>query len=155
MTSPSISWLIAYYIGLQHRTEPCLNFLFGSVFKYSHTTVFRNNKDNLRYKQIILNTHTKLTVGPSCDTWQSLGTEFSGSSYLYGGAGVKAKWFGLPIFQIDFQDIWHKKKWIILNSFLFNKQTKKESHASQIRILPLVEAAIYCNHNIKKTNQTF
>ena len=35
-------------------------------------------------------------------------------------------------------------------SYLTNKQTKKELHVSRIRILPLVEAAIYCNHNIKK-----
>lgn len=45
-----------------------------------------------------------------------------GLSYLYGGAAVKAKGFGLPIFQIDFQNIWHKKKWIVFNCFLFNNK---------------------------------
>ena len=40
-------------------------------------------------------------------------------------------------------------------SYLTNKQTKKELHVSRIRILPLVEAAIYCNHNIKKKKSNF
>lgn len=47
------------------------------------------------------------------------------SSYLDGGAAVKAKGFGLPIFQIDFQNIWHKKKWIVFNSFLFNNRKEE------------------------------
>lgn len=40
----------------------------------------------------------------------STGPEVQMSAYLDGGAAVKAKGFGLSIFQIDFQNIWHKKK---------------------------------------------
>jgi hypothetical protein len=72
----------------------------------------------------------------------STGPEIRVSSYLDGGAAVKTKGFGLSVFQIDFQNIWHKKKWIVFNSFLFNNRKVK---VSQIRIPFLVVATcIYC-----------
>lgn len=55
----------------------------------------------------------------------STGIEAPVSSYLNGSAAVKAKGFGLSIFQVDFQNIWHKKKWIVFNSFLFNNTKDK------------------------------
>lgn len=47
------------------------------------------------------------------------------SAYLYGSAAVKTERFGLSIFKVHLQNIWHEKKWIVLNCFLPNKSVNQ------------------------------
>jgi len=46
-------------------------------------------------------------------------------AYLYGSAAVKPERFGLSIFKIHLQNIWHEKKWIVLNCFLPSKSVNQ------------------------------
>lgn len=68
-------------------------------------------------------TEQNLRLCKSISEWSSL----LPSTYLNRCVAVKFKWFSLPILQVHFQNIWHKKQWVVLYRFLRMKKNPTRS----------------------------